>query len=221
MTTKASYCTFSVLLIFAQVQSGRLECPPSKLSIERALLDDNIPGVAVVVVNTTHILYEQGFGFNLPPFAADRRPVSARKSIFAIGSIAKTFIAVAAMQLVESKDLDLDIDVNRYLPFPLRVAHPLYPNYTITMRHVLSHTASIGPNLQQELSYFSPNDDFTQANFTEDVFSYVRNNSNWLPNPPGTVALYSNAGAALGALIVEYIARQSFEDYLHEHILEP
>jgi CubicO group peptidase (beta-lactamase class C family) len=35
------------------------------------------------------------------------------------------------------------------------------------------------------------------------------------------VALYSNAGAGLAALVVEYIARQPFEDYLHKHILQP
>ena len=221
LTATLSYFFVTVLLLLAQVQTSLVKCPSSKQSVELALQKAKIPGVAVMVLNATNILYEQGFGLTLPPINAEKRPVDPRESIFALGSISKTFIAVAAMQLVESKRLDLDLDVNRYLPFPLRVVHPLYPNHTITMRQVLSHTTSIGPNSQQELNYFSPNDDFTRANLTDDVFSFVQNKSNWLPNPPGTVAMYSNAGAALAALVVEKIAHQSFENYLHKYILQP
>ena len=221
LTATLSYFCPTVLLLLVQVQTGLLECPPSKTAIERALQKANIPGIAVVVVNATNILYEQGFGFTLPSVAAEKRSVDPRNSIFMLASISKTFIAVAAMQLVEAKRLDLDLDVNVYLPSPLRVVHPLYPKSTITMRHVLSHTTSIGSNDDQEIYYFSPNDDFTQANLADDVFSFIQNKSSWLPNPPGTVARYSNIGAGLAAVVVEKITGQSFENYLHKHILQP
>ena len=38
---------------------------------------------------------------------------------------------------------------------------------------------------------------------------------------PGTVTAYSNFGTALAGYIVERISRQSYADYVHEHIFEP
>ena len=74
-----------------------LQCPLSKSSVERSLMDARIPGIAVVVVNTSGVVYEQGFGSTSPPIFRDLRPVDPVKSVFVLGSISKTFIAVAAM----------------------------------------------------------------------------------------------------------------------------
>ena len=38
---------------------------------------------------------------------------------------------------------------------------------------------------------------------------------------PGTVTSYSNWGAALAAYIVERISKETFVDYVHQHIFQP
>lgn len=211
---------FSFLLVFAHASQKVAQCPPSKSVVERSLLDARIPGMAAVVVNTNGVVYEQGFGSTSPPIFADLHPVDPVQSVFVLASISKTFIAVAVMQLVELHLLDLDTDINAYLPSGIRVIHPLYPNHTITLRHILSHTASIGPNFREEMKHYVPGDDFTKTNLSEIILPYLSEKGNWLPDPPGTVVNYSNVGAGFAAVIVERIAHTSFETYLHEKILQ-
>jgi CubicO group peptidase (beta-lactamase class C family) len=60
-----------------------------------------------------------------------------------IASISKTFTGVAMMRLVAEGKLDLDADVNRYLP--LRVRNPRFPDIPITLRMIATHTSSASP----------------------------------------------------------------------------
>jgi CubicO group peptidase (beta-lactamase class C family) len=208
--------TVVVLLRFA---SSR-ECP-SRSFIEQSLLDAHIPGAAIVVVNATDILYQEAYGHHsLHPV----KMMDVDKSIFVLASISKTFIAVAVMQLVEANRLDLDTDINQYLSSPnQRISHPQYPSHVITLRQLLSHSASIGVNDQTDLTLIQPEDDaFTQMSLAETCFTYLSPNaSNWLPKPPGTVTLYSNVGAALAGLVVERVTQMPYEHYVREKILKP
>ena len=70
--------------------------------------------------------------------------MNSSSSIFVLASISKTFIAVAAMQMVELNLLNLDEDINKYLSGSTKIVHPYYPNVTITTRHLLTHRAAIG-----------------------------------------------------------------------------
>ncbi len=197
------------------------QCPPSRTAIENSLQNANIPGLAAIVINSTDILFEQAFGYNSPLISNTRQSTDPRKTIFVVASISKTFIAVTVMQLVECQHLDLDQDINQYLSPHMDVLHPWYPNISITMRHILSHTSSIGPNFEEEIKHYLPNDDFTKTNLSDIIRSYIHNNSNWLSNPPGTVVHYSNIGASLAAFIVERISQISFEEYVRDKILQP
>ena len=198
-----------------------LECLPSISTIEQSLQDAYIPGLVAIVVNSTDILYEQAIGYHSPIISNERQPMDPSQSIFVLASISKTFIAIAVMQLVELNFLNLDTDINFYLSPTMKINHPLYPTIPITMRHLLSHTASIGTNFQEELERFKPNDDFIQTNFDEIITKYLNNVSNWLNESPGNVTNYSNIGVCLAALIVERLSNISFEQYVQDKILIP
>ena len=89
-------------------------------AIERFVQDEmaaqRIPGLALGIVEDDRITYLRGFG------KADDsgRPVTPRTP-FIIGSLSKSFTALAIMQLVEAGKVDLDAPVQRYLPW-FRVA---------------------------------------------------------------------------------------------------
>jgi CubicO group peptidase (beta-lactamase class C family) len=70
-----------------------------------------IPGLALGIVHGDQVAHLKGFGH------ADQsgRPVTPQTP-FVIGSISKSFTALATMQLVEAGKLDLDSPVQRYLP---------------------------------------------------------------------------------------------------------
>ena len=194
---------------------------PTRTSIEKSLIDAHVPGAVMIVVNTTGILYQEAFGHQsfLPTQLVD-----VEKSIFLLASISKTFIAAAVMQLVELKQLDLDVDINRYLlSTDPKIFHPLYPAHAITLRQLLSHSASIGKNFDEESYFFQPDDRvLAETTLAEACFHFLtHNDSNWLPNPPGTVTLYSNVGSSLAALVVERVTNISYAQYVRDKILQP
>ncbi|CAF3795982.1 unnamed protein product [Rotaria sp. Silwood1] len=196
------------------------QCPLSISTIEGLLHDAYIPGLVAIVVNSTGILYEQAIGYHSPIISNECKPMNSSNSIFVLASISKTFIAVAVMQLVELNHLNLDTDINHYLSSEMKVIHPLHPNIPITIRHLLSHTAGIKSNFEEELKHFKPNDDFTQTNLTKIISKYLNNKSNWLSESPGNVTHYSNIGPSLAALIVEHVTNMSFEQYVQNNILK-
>lgn len=206
-------------LVYHSATSSNSNCPDRKW-IEDSLKKIHVPGAAIVVVNNTHVLYEQAFGYqSLSP----QQPIDIEKSIFPLASISKTFIAAAVMQLVEQELVDLDTDINVYLAEPQkRIFHPDYPLHSITLRRLLSHSASIYVNPLLLSSPYGSGDDALKESLADKCFKYINpNTSHWLPKPPGTVISYSNEGSSLAALVVERVSNMSYIDYVKEKIIKP
>jgi CubicO group peptidase (beta-lactamase class C family) len=212
---------FLFLIALIKADSIEFQCPPTTASIEYLLDKSYIPGASIIVLNREKILYEKGIGYHSPPIPEERHPMDASSSIFVLASISKTFIAVAAMQMVELNLLNLDEDINKYLSPRMKINHPFYPNDIITTRHLLTHTAGIGVNLVEEYKLYLPSDDFTKTNLGNVIKKYLSYNASWLPISPGhNITSYSNVGASLAAFIVERLANISFEEYVQENILK-
>ncbi|CAF3108094.1 unnamed protein product [Rotaria sp. Silwood2] len=212
--------SFFILLYFFIPNGKGLNCP-NRQWIEESLNKSFIPGAAVVVVNATHVIYEEAFGYHslIPSHFIDMD-----KSIFTLASISKTLIAVAVMQLVEQKRVDLDMDINQYLSESgYRIFHPQYPSHSITLRQLLSHSASIAVNENTQISLYKTGDTaFEQSTLTDTLFTLLNSNtSNWLPEAPGSVSFYSNEGSSLAALVVEKVTNISFDQYVKDRILKP
>jgi len=102
-------------------------------AVQAEMTAQDLVGVAVGVLRDETIAYLHGYGW------ANREaqtPVTAR-TVFNWASNSKPFIAVAAMQLVEQGNLDLEADVRRYVPeFPGK-------EHVITARQLLCHQSGI------------------------------------------------------------------------------
>lgn len=208
------------LLTFLITVTSKSNCPNRQM-IEKSLQDVHIPGAAILVVNATDILYKQAFGYHslLP-----KKLMDVNKSIFSLASISKTFISVAVMQLVEKNLVDLDEDINQYLSEPQRkIFHPNYPNYSITLRRLLSHSSSIAVDEKLQNAVYQPGDSaFLKETLADMCFNTSSpNSSNWLPRPPGNVTLYSNEATSLAALVVERVTKMPYEHYIVENIFKP
>lgn len=107
----------------------------------------HIPGLALAIVQGDQVTYLHGYGQAAP----DGRAVTAQTP-FMIGSVTKSFTALAIMQLVEAGQVALDAPVQIYLPW-FRVANP-HASAQITIRHLLNQTSgfSEGSGLQEELA---------------------------------------------------------------------
>ncbi len=78
------------------------------------------PGAAAVLVRKDGRVTLRAYGH---ADLASQRPVDAQTTVFRIGSLSKTFTAVAILQLVDEGKIELEADANRYLKgvqIPLR-----------------------------------------------------------------------------------------------------
>ena len=173
-------------------------------------------GLAVAVVRDGRLAWFHGHGM------ADARtgePVD-EDTVFRIGSVTKTFTAVAVMQLWERGLVDLDAPVASSLrSFRLVPAKPgLGP---VTLRHLLTHTAGIGywpratdllrPGLGsgvQTARPVGPLSDYYRRGLRVEV-------------EPGTKWMYSNHGFATLGQVVEDVTGEPFDRYLRAHVFDP
>lgn len=168
----------------------------------------NIPGVSLAIIEGDQIVHRRGFGRARPGGEAP-----TPQTPFFIGSLTKSFTALAVMQLVEAGKVELDVPVQRYLPW-FRLADP-QALAQMTVRHLLNQTSGL-PMLPSEaaLADFDDRPDATERQVR--VLSRCK-----LTRPPGSKFEYSNTNYNILGLIVEATSRKSYSEYLQEHIFDP
>ena len=147
-------------------------------------------------------------------------------TLFMTASIAKPVTALAAMKLYDQGLVDLDEDINRYLPF--QISNPIYPDEKITLRMLLCHVSSIRDNWTVlEPSYTLPEggdsplslEDFLKAYLLKDG-SFYNGSRNFYQTKPLTEEHYSNVGYALIGYLVEVISGKPFNMFMAEEVFK-
>jgi len=167
-----------------------------------------IPGVSLAIIEGDQIVHLRGFGRARPGGEAP-----TPQTPFFIGSITKSFTALAVMQLVEAGKVELDAPVQRYLPW-FRVADP-QASAQISVRHLLNQTSGL-PLLPSEaaLANFDDRPDATERQVR--ALSTLK-----LTRPVGSKFEYCNTNYNILGLIVEAVSMQSYSGYIQEHIFDP
>ncbi len=175
--------------------SGAADFPEAQLQeyLERTARAIGLPSLCVEVSyrGETVFAYARGEGVTTD-------------TLFYIGSISKSFTALAIMQLVESGSIDLDSPVSRYLP-EFRVSEQ------ITVRHLLNQVSGM-----TDLDYIPALP--WEATF-DDLIADMNTMS--LRHVPGTTFAYFNQNYSLLGAMVEKVSGQAYETYVQERILNP
>jgi CubicO group peptidase (beta-lactamase class C family) len=167
-----------------------------------------IPGLALGIVHGDRIVHVQGFG------QADRsRRNVTPQTPFLIGSVTKSFTALAIMQLSEAGRLQLDAPVQRYLPW-WRVADP-DASTQVTVRHLLYQVSGLSKATGN--AYATSGD--THDSALEDRVRALRDAE--LTQPVGSTWQYSNANYWTLGMIVQAASGQSYETYIQQHVFDP
>src|SRR5215472_16626358 len=168
-----------------------------------------IPRLSLGVVRGTQIVHLHGFG----TADASGRLVTPQTP-FMIGSMSKSFTALAVMQLVEAGKMALDTPVQRYLPW-FRVADPA-ASARITVRQLLNQTSGIPASSENEVK-----EGFLGTG-NETLEQYVRGLKTLALNRPvGASFEYANTNYSVLGLIVQVVSGQSYESYMQQHIFSP
>ena len=127
-----------------------------------------------------------------------------------VASISKLVTAIGVMKLVEAGKLDLDADVSTYIGWRLR--NPAFPERAITLRMLLSHTASIRDHDDQ---YVVP--------LGASVEEAMADPHSWdLKRGPGEhVFTYANMNFPIVGSIVERVTGERFDLWMRRNVLEP
>jgi CubicO group peptidase (beta-lactamase class C family) len=173
-------------------------------------------GLGIGVVRDGGLAWFHGVGV---ADCATKEPITT-DTVFRIGSITKTFTAIAVMQLWEHGLVDLDTPANNYLrSFQLVPAKAEFR--PATLRHLLTHTAGIGYWRRfSDLLRPGVGSGVRAGHSVQSVATYYRSG---LPVEvePGTKWVYSNHGFAVLGQIVQDVSGQSLDRYLREHVFGP
>jgi CubicO group peptidase (beta-lactamase class C family) len=175
-----------------------------------------VPGVSIAMVDDNRITWMKGYGLREN---GKSDPVSP-KTLFQSGSIGKSVIATAALQMVEQESLSLDSAANLYLNNWKIPENSFTRRTPVTLRQLLSHTA--GVNLPGVIGYQAgePIPDLIQilngmppANTPPIVVDRV----------PRTKVAYSGGGYMIvqQMIIDQYRDSSTFPEIIEENIFKP
>ena len=183
------------------------------------MLSENAPGMATLIVKDGEIVWLKSYGW---ADIQNAKPVTDT-TVFLLASISKVFTGTALMHLFENGEIDLDEDINNYLPFNIDV--PNYVADSITFRMLMTHTSSITDNETVMDTYYSLGDPtISLAAVIERYFSDAGSDynpaENFTDNAPGTNYEYSNIATALAGYMVEAVTGVDFSQYCKTHIFD-
>jgi len=188
-------------------------------SLERFILEKisetKIPGLSIAVVKGEDIVYSRGFGFR----DIDSGLPATPNTIYGIGSVTKSFTALAIMQLAEEGKVDLYDPVDKYVPLSLRPY-----GSPVTIHNLLTHSTGI-PALAYAEAFITGilelGESWLPIATPEDVISFMVDAEKWATSKPGERFFYLNEGYVLLGLIISKVSGIRYEEYVKKRILQP
>jgi CubicO group peptidase (beta-lactamase class C family) len=180
--------------------------------LKGCMTEYRIPGLAIAVVEQDSVVFQKGYGIADPT----ERQVTIKTPFF-LGSVTKSFTAIAVLKLVEIGRINLDTPIIRYLPwFTMKDgAVRSYSSNRITLRQLLHHTSGIS-SLTGQITLSKKYDKFDALELQVRSFSNTS-----LAHEPGTCYEYANANYQIAGLVAQVVSGQSIEDIIRDKIFIP
>ena len=165
------------------------------------------PGGVVLLMRHDSILYSKGFGLaNL-----ETKEGITTKTLFNLGSISKTFVANAILQLNEQGKLSLEDSLYKFFPDFRNTAIA----QKVKIKHLLTHTSGLP--------------DIRDVNKDSVYFLTAKDEENWYPITqtdtlvfePGSQFEYSNPAFNGLALIIEKVSGMKWQQFVAANIFKP
>jgi CubicO group peptidase (beta-lactamase class C family) len=154
--------------------------PPAFPAIDKAIAEEmaqqNLPGLAFGIAIDGELAYAKGYGVT----DLDAKTVPDPDTVYRIGSITKSFTALAILSLRDDGVLGLDDPLVKWIPEASGIVYPSRDSRPITLRQLLDHTSGLPRD-------FVPSSD--EAAFVESLDGIA------LQFAPGTSWSYSNLGS--------------------------
>jgi CubicO group peptidase (beta-lactamase class C family) len=182
--------------------------------VPEMMREAGLPGFSIAVVKDGRTVCAAGFGARDPQKNLPATP----DTLFGIGSVTKSFVAVAILQLAEQGKLKLDDPVSAYVPLELGLS-----GQPITIRHLLTHSPGF-PNLGTSTILISRGlgtDTGIPMSSAADFYRFVNAAADEIVFAPGEHYFYSNESWRILGAIVQERSGIPFDRYVKERVLDP
>ena len=213
------YLSIAVLLLLSHVvgaqQKQDLPHPKTLPELQKAMKDvldkAHLPGAGVALVSNGELLWCGGFG---KADVASGRDVTCDTE-FRVGSISKSFVALALLKLQEEGKINLEARLQDVAP-EVPVKNPWESTNPVRIVNLLEHTAGFDDMQASEVYNFNDRYDFPLL----EVFKRFREPQDvrW---PAGTRMSYSNPGFGIAGYLIEKVAGKPYDQYVRQTILRP
>ncbi|MBW2734496.1 MAG: beta-lactamase family protein [Deltaproteobacteria bacterium] len=166
-----------------------------------------LPGMAVGLIRAGKLVSVKGYG------ASPAAKGITGETVFRLGSVTKTFTAMAVLQLRDAGKLKLADPVAKYLPELAAVLSPAGKK-PVSVQHLLRHSSGIPPLGDGSIDW-TRGVAITEAQ----LLASVKNTK--LRFEPGTQMEYSNVAMALAGLVVARASGTSYRAHIERHIIDP
>ena len=202
---------FVLWTAFSSALSGAVELQSSyseaikefEKFVDEQMALDKAPGLSVGFKKGDFI-WTKGFGFSDLENKVPAKPENS----YRLASITKTITAIAVLQLVEAGKIDLDAEVQTYVPyFPKK-------KWLVTVRLLLGHIGGISHYKNYDVEgHIKVHKNTKEALAIFQDFDLVAE--------PGTKYNYSSYGFNLLGAVIEEASGQSYGAYIKKHIFDP
>lgn len=207
---RVAACAVAAGIVAHPVAALALDTPALLARLEALRVQHGVAGVGLVLVADGKVAWAGGLGL------ADRasgRPVDA-DTLWRIGSVTKSFTALATLVAARERGFDLDTPVRTLVP-DAPFENPWEATDPVRVAHLLEHTAGFLDLSKREFDSSDPAPLSLVDAFAVDPGSRI---VRW---KPGRYSSYSNTGAGLAALVIERTTGQRYEDVVASRILRP
>ena len=171
--------------------------------VEREMKKDRMTGLSVAVLEGDR-LWARGFGFA----DIENQVPATERSSYRMASVSKPMTAVAAVRLAEQGKLDLDEEVQRYVPYFPRKSRP------VTVRQLLAHLGGISHYRDYRVE-----GRIREPKTTREAIAIFENFD--LVNEPGSAYSYSTYGYNLAGAAIEGAAGKPYAAVMQELVWDP
>jgi serine beta-lactamase-like protein LACTB len=171
-------------------------------AVKAALISQNLPGLSVAVGAAGDIVWAEGFGW--ADFEKPSRVTPDTQ--FRIGEVSKALTSAAAGLLLEKDRLNIDADIQKYVPeFPEK-------QWPVTVRQLMAQVGGLGDD---------PGDEAWMEPCARTLDGLKLFSDHRLLFEPGTKYRASSYSWILVSAAVEAAAGKPFFDYMRTTIFEP
>jgi CubicO group peptidase (beta-lactamase class C family) len=222
---RARRCALASLKLFAALtflatwgaaqQKDDLPHPKTAEELKKAMKDvldrEHVPGAGVALIANGELLWCGGIG--KADIAANRDATCDTE--FRVGSISKTFVALALLKLQEEGKINLYARLQDVAP-EIPSKNKWDATHPVRIVNLLEHTAGFDDMEFSEVYNLHDRYDFPLL----DVFKRFQKpqTARW---PPGTRMSYSNPGNAVAGYLIEKVSGKPFDQYIRESFLRP